>query len=188
MIDLTYYQWKADKPLFFGSLLFLLVMGIILFRSVYSFMNMQMVSGKIAAIDVDVQKKTYLTIKLVADNKIYYQAYEKRFYDPEIENLHKNSPVKFFTFKTPEKKEAAISKLGDQSSFLYYPVFNINRPPNLLPVIYFYCYNNFILGILLAISIVIVLYNGFYIFIKANWFIKAPLIILFLAMAWIILP
>ena len=142
--------------------------------------------GRIASIDVDVQKRTYLTIKLVADDKIYYQAYEKRFYDPEIKNLHKDSPVAFSTFKSPEKKRAAISSLGDQSSFYYYPVFNINQPASLLAVIYFYVYNNFILAILLAISFVVVLYNGFYIAIKASWLIKLPVIILVLAVAWVI--
>jgi hypothetical protein len=149
---------------------------------------MQTIEGKIATIDVDVQKRTYLTIKLTDDNRIYYQAYEKRFYDPEIKALYKNGPVKFFTFKTPEKKRAAISSLGDQTSFYYYPVFNINKSASLLQVIYFYVYNNFILAILLAFSLVVVLYNGFYIFIKASWLIKAPLIILMLAMAWLIIP
>lgn len=188
MFDLTYQQWKADKPLFGGSLLLFLMLIILLCNSVYSFLNMQMVRGKIAAVDVDIQKKTYLTIRLANDDKIYYQAYERRFYDPAIQNLHKNDVVSFFTFNSPEKKEAAISSLGDQTSFYYYPVFNINQSAGLLQVIYFYAYNRFILDILLMISFVVSLYNGFYVFVKANWLIKGPLIALVLAITWIILP
>ena len=149
---------------------------------------MQMVRGKIASVDVDMQKKTYLTIRLRADNKIYYQTYERRFYDPEIQNLHKNDPISFFTFNSPEKKQAAISSLGDQTSFSYYPVFNINQSASLLQVIYFYAYNRFTLDMLLIISFVISLYNGFYVFVKASWLIKGPLIAIVLAVAWVIMP
>ena len=184
----TYDQWKADKPLFWGSLLFSIMLIVILFSSVYSFLNRQMVRGRIASVKVDVQKKTYLTIRLVDDSKIYYQAYERRFYDPEVKNLQKNNAISFFTFNSPEKKRAAISRLGDQTSFYYYPVFNINKPASLLQVIYFYTYNNLILAILLAISFVMTLYNGYYIFIKANWFVKAPIIVLVLAVVWVIWP
>jgi hypothetical protein len=114
MFDLTYQQWKADKPLFWGSLLFFLMLCILLCNSVYSFLNIQMVRGKIASIDVDVQKQTYLTLKLAGDSKIYYQTYERRFYDAGIQKLHKNDPISFFTFNSPEKKRAAINSLGDQ--------------------------------------------------------------------------
>jgi hypothetical protein len=188
MINSTYQQWKADKYLFGGSLLFFLFLFVLLSSSVYSFLNMHSVQGKIVSVRVDVQKSTYLTVKLAADDKIYYQAYEKRFYDPEINHLHKDDPVRFFTFNSPEKKRAAISSLGDQSNFDYYPIFNINKSAGLLQVIYFYVYNKLILDFLLIVSFVVALYNGFYVFVKANWLIKVPLIALMLAMAWVMVP
>lgn len=188
MFNLTYQQWKADRPLFWGSLLFFFMLCILLLSSVYSFRNMRMVKGKIAYVNVDVQKHTYLTIRLMNDDKIYYQSYERRFYDPEVKHLHKNDAVWFFTFSSPEKKRAAISKLGDQSSFNYYPVFNINKSASLLQVIYFYFYNKLILDLLLIISFVVALYNGFYVFVNASWVIKGPLIALVVAVTWVIIP
>ena len=185
MDNSIYSKWKADKPLLLGSLMFLGVIGFILIQTIYSFLNLQKIQGKILSFKIDKQSGTYLTIKIAGDNKIYYQEYEKRFFDTEILKLHQNDDLFFFTFKDPEKKRAAISSLGDQSSFLYWPIFNINKKAGILQLFYFYLYNNYII-ILLVISWVLVLYNGFYIFIKANWISKTALIILNILIFWLL--
>jgi hypothetical protein len=184
----TYYLWKADKPLFGSSLCMFFLLAVLLSGSVYLFLNGQVMQGRIASIKIDVQKKTYLTIKLKDDDRIFYQAYERRFYEPAIQYLHPNETIRFFTFRSPELKRAAISSLGDQSSFYYYPIFNINRPAGLLQVIYFNFYNRLIQDILLYIFFVASLYNGFYIFVKAHWLIKGPLILFLMAMVWVVWP
>ena len=185
MGDSIYSKWKANKPLLIGSLIFLGVIGFILVQTIYSFLNLQKIQGKILSVKIDKQSGTYLTIKLEGDNKIYYQEYEKRFFDPEILKLHQNDELFFFTFQDPVKKRAAISSLGDQSSFLYWPVFNVNKEAGILQLFYFYLYNNYII-ILLAISWVLVLYNGFYIFLKANWISKAVLILFNILIVWLL--
>ncbi|SFS91845.1 hypothetical protein [Mucilaginibacter polytrichastri] len=184
----TYDQWKANRPLVIGSLIYTIVIFVILFYTIYAYFNMQHINGRVASVDVDRQKHTYLTLKLTGDKRIYYQVYGKRFYDPAIENLHKNDSITLYTFNTPEKKHAAISSSGDQSSFLYYPVFNINKQSaGILDVFYYYIYDNLILSLIVAFSWVLILYNGFYIFIQAGWAIKIPIIIWTLIMAWIMI-
>ena len=181
----TYDKWKSDKPLLFGSIMFLGVIGFIVIQTIYSFLNLQKIQGKILSVKVDKQSGTYLTIKLTGDNEIYYQEYQKRFFDQEILKLHQNDDLYFFTFQDPEKKRAAISSLGDQTSFSYWPIFSVNKKAGILQIFYFYLYNNYIL-ILLAISWVLVLYNGFYIFLKANLITKAALIILNILILWLL--
>lgn len=186
--DSAYNQCKADKPLLIGSLIYTLIICIVLFYTIHAYVNIQHISGRVASVDVDRQKDTYLTLKLIGDKRIYYQVYEKRFYDPAIENLHKNDSIKLYTFNTPEKKHAAISSSGDQSSFLYYPVFNINKQgAGILDVFYYYIYYNLIFSLIVAFSWVLILYNGFYVFIRAGWAIKIAIIIWTLMMAWIMI-
>ncbi len=117
MIDSIYSKWRESKPLVIGPLLFLMVFGFILIRTAFSFANLQQVKGEILSVKLDNQKGIYLTIKLVGDNKIYYQKYKKRFVDQEALKLQQKDGLCFFTLKSPEKRRGAISNLGDQSSF-----------------------------------------------------------------------
>lgn len=75
----TYDQWKADRPLIIGSLIYAIVISVILFYTIYAYFNMQHINGRVASVDVDRQKHTYLTLKLIGDKRIYYQVYGKRF-------------------------------------------------------------------------------------------------------------
>src|SRR6202012_6293440 len=111
MLNSIYNKWKTNKPLLLGLILFLAVVVFVLVQTIYSAVNLQKVQGKILSVKLDQQKHTYLTLRLAGDNRIYYQEYEKRFYDADALNLHQNDDVSFFTFKDPEKKSAAISSL-----------------------------------------------------------------------------
>lgn len=184
MIDTVSRYWKADKGLFVSVILFLVTLVVIVINVAISYLNLRVVKGQIATIHIDAGKHSYLTIKLLGDKNIYYQQYERRFYDAEMNNIHNGDIAKFYTLNNPVEKARPIIPTKDQLGFYYYPIFYLNKDNGILQVFYFYAYRS-LYSIALLFTGLLVLYNGFPIVLGKRMLPKVPLFILLIFLVWL---
>lgn len=184
MIDIVSRYWKADRGLLVSVMLLLVTLIVIVINVTISCLNLRIVKGQIASISVDAGNHSHLTIKLLGDKNVYYQQYERRFYDAEMNNIHNGDIAKFYTLNNPVEKTRPLIPTKDQLGFYYYPIFYLNKENGFLQVFYFYAYRN-LYSIALLFTGLLVLYNGFPIVLGKRMLPKVPLFILFIFLVWL---
>jgi hypothetical protein len=184
MIDFISKYWKADKGLFVSILLLVATMIVVVTNVTISYLNLRIVQGQVSLIQLEADKHAHLTIKLLADKNLYYQQYERRFYDGEMNNIHKGDMVKFYTLNSPVEKARPLIPTKNQVGFYYYPIFYLNKEQGVLQVFYFYVYRN-LYSIALLFTGLLVLYNGFPIILSKRMLPKVPLFLLLIFLVWL---
>ncbi|MBD1391658.1 hypothetical protein [Mucilaginibacter glaciei] len=187
MIKIVNHLWQTSKVLVVSLLVYICAVAMVLISTATGYLSLKKVMGNIVAVSLDKSKATILKFNIAGANTIYYQKYERRFSDENSVTIKKGDNIYFYTFQSPERKRAAISSLGDQSAFFYYPVFYINQAPGIWQVFLYRFYNSLILTILISLSWALILYNGFSVALKSNIVIKFMLGILSIGMLWLVI-
>jgi hypothetical protein len=178
---------KQSRVLLLSLVVYTGAVCIVLINTTIGYLSLKEVKGTIKGISLDQNKATILKFSLQGDKNIYYQKYERRFFDQNSDKVKNQDSIHFYTLTTPQKKPAAISSLGDQSTFYYYPVFYINQPPGVLQIFLYHFYSHLILTILMLLSWALILYNGFSIALRSNFLSKSLLVVLTAAMLWLVI-
>lgn len=120
---------------------------------IYLFFNTRLIEEKVENVKtVFAKKKTYITLKLLGDENIYYQLYQDRFQDLKINQIKKGDIISFYTTFDKFKIDKPILASEEFTQFEYYPIYNVNGTKNIFHFISYYLFGSSWINIIFYFS------------------------------------